>query len=73
LKHVDLPNRRILQDAREVRTKNAKTITSTFFPVGADVEAIFENWLQLLRERLWGPDDPLFPATKVSVGESGKF
>jgi integrase len=73
LKHVDLPNRRVFQDAREVRTKNAKTITSTFFPIGADLEVIFENWVHLLKERLWGPDDPLFPATKVSVGESGHF
>jgi site-specific recombinase XerC len=73
LKHIDLPNRRIFQDARVVRTKNAKTITSTFFPVGADVEEIVENWVQLLNERIWGPDDPLFPATKVVVGESGHF
>ena len=73
LKHVDLPNRKIFQDAREVRTKNAKTITSTFFPVGADIEEIVENWVQFLNERLWGPDDPLFPTTKVIVGESGHF
>jgi integrase len=73
LKHIDLTNRRIYQDAREVRTKNAKTITSTFFPVGTDIELIIENWVQLLDERLWGPDDPLFPATKVALGESGHF
>jgi integrase len=73
LKHIDLPNRRVYQDAREVRTKNAKTITSTFFPVGTDIELIVEGWVQLLKERLWGPDDPLFPATKVAVGESGHF
>ncbi len=74
LKHVDLGNRRINQDAREVRTKNAKTITSTFFPVGDEVEAIVTEWIRFLQtERLWGPDDPLFPATKVSVGESGYF
>jgi integrase/recombinase XerC len=73
LKHVDLANRRIYQDAREVRTKNAKTITSAFFPVGADIEAIVENWVQLLNRRLWGPDDPLFPATKVTVGANGLF
>jgi site-specific recombinase XerC len=49
LKHIDLPNRRVYQDAREVRTKNAKTITSTFFPVGADIEVIVENWVRLLK------------------------
>ena len=73
LKHIDLPNRRIHQDAREVRTKNAKTITSTFFPVGTDLELIFASWVRLLNERLWGPHDPLFPATKVILGESGHF
>jgi integrase len=73
LKHVDIANRRINQDAREVRTKNAKTITSTFFPVGTDIELIFENWVRLLNEQLWGPDDPLFPATKVALGRSGHF
>jgi integrase len=73
LKHIDLGNRRIFQDAREVRTKNANTITSTFFPVGADIEKIVENWVQLLNERIWAPDDPLFPATRVVVGESGHF
>lgn len=73
LKHVDLANRRVYQDAREVRTKNAKTITSTFFPIGTDIELIVNNWVQLLKERLWGPDDPLFPATKVALGESGHF
>ena len=73
LKHIDLGKRRIYQDAREVRTKNAKTITSAFFPVGADIELIVENWVKLLNERLWGPDDPLFPATKVALGMSGHF
>jgi integrase len=73
LKHLDVRNRRIYQDPREVRTKNAKTITSSFFPVGADIELIVWNWVKLLNERLWGPDDPLFPATKVSLGESGHF
>jgi integrase len=73
LKHVDFANRRIYQDAREVRTKNAKTITSAFFPVGTNIEIIVENWVRLLNRRLWGPNDPLFPATKVTVGESGLF
>jgi integrase len=75
LKHIDVAKRRINQDAREVRTKNAKTITSTFFPVGSDIEAIVSDWiLYLQNERLWGPDDPLFPATKVEFSvDSGHF
>jgi integrase len=34
LKHVDIERGMIEQDAREVRTKRAKTITTWFFPVG---------------------------------------
>jgi hypothetical protein len=57
-----------------VRTKNAKTMTTWFFPVGEDIEAIFSEWLHFLRiELLWGSDDPLFPASKIVVGNSGHF
>jgi integrase len=75
LKHVDLARRRVNQDPREgVKTKNAKTITSVFFPVGEDIEAIVTEWIQHLRaDLLRGPHDPLFPATKTEVGESGHF
>jgi integrase/recombinase XerC len=75
LKHVDLERRRIRQDPREgVSTKNAKTITSTFFPVGKDIEAIVRDWIQHLESGLlWGPDDPLFPTARVDVGPSGHF
>jgi integrase len=74
LKHVDLTRRTVFQDARQVRTKNAKTFTSTFFPVGHDVEAIVSRWVAFLKdEKLFGPDDPLFPATKVGLDENGLF
>jgi integrase/recombinase XerC len=75
LKHVDLVRRTVSQHPREgVRTKNAKTMTTAFFPVGPDFEAIVSKWMTFLRqERLWGPDDPLFPACKVEVGDSGMF
>ena len=74
LKHINLPTRTVHQDAREVRTKNSKTFTSTFFPVGSDIETIVSEWINYLRtECLWGPDDPLFPATEVTLGASGLF
>lgn len=74
LKHVDLERRTVFQDARDVRTKNRKTFTTWFFPVGADVEAIVADWISWLeREKGWGPDDPLFPASKVTVGANGGF
>lgn len=74
LKHVDLDRRTVLQDAREVRTKFSKTFTSCFFPVGEEIREIVADWIRWLRtERLWGNDDPLFPATRVSVGSSRRF
>lgn len=74
LKHVDFDAKTVFQDAREVRTKNAKTFTTTFFPVGDDVRAIVEEWVEFLKaEKLWGPDDPLFPATRVEAGGGQPF
>ena len=51
LKHIDLAARTVFQDAREVRTKNAKTFTSTFFPVGGDIEAIVAEWIASWRRK----------------------
>ncbi len=74
IRHVDLQRRMVIQDARTVRTKNRKTITSWFFPVGEDIERIVGEWIGFLTtELLYGPDDPLFPATRIAVGEDGHF
>jgi integrase/recombinase XerC len=73
LKHIDLAARTVFQDAREVRTKNAKTFTSTFFPAGRDFEAIVAEWIDKLVAKGFGPDNPLFPATKIALGENGHF
>lgn len=64
LKHIDLQERAIFQDGRDVKTKGRKTFTTHFFPVGAEVLAIFTAYFAMLREELhFGPEDPLFPAT----------
>jgi integrase/recombinase XerD len=74
LKHVNLAEGKILQDARQVRTKFSKSFATYFFPVGEDIFAIFADWVAFLqKERLRGLDDPLFPATRVAVGPSGHF
>ncbi len=74
LKHIDVAARAIHQDAREVRTKRAKTIHSTFFPVGEEVEAIVVAWVrELENDHGFGPDDPLFPQTNVGLGPEGVF
>lgn len=74
LKHVDLRTHSVLQDAREVRTKFAKTFTSVFFPIGDEIVVILEEWVGFLRaEKLFGDTDPLFPATRVALGDQQKF
>ncbi len=74
LKHVDFEQNRIIQDAREVRTKFSKTFTTYFFPVGDEVRQIFVEWVEYLRrEKLWGLEDPLFPATRVIIGNERQF
>ena len=74
LKHVDLTANSVYQDAREVKTKFSKTFTTYFFPVGEEIREIVADWMQFLREeKLWGNDDPLFPATRVALGASRQF
>jgi integrase len=74
LKHVDLVAGCVHQDARDVKTKFAKTFTTFFFPVGDGVRQIVDGWVTYLRhDKLWGNDDPLFPKTEVGVGPSLHF
>ena len=57
------------QDAREVKTKFSKTFTTYFFPLGEEIQEIVADWVRFLREeKLWGNDDPLFPATQIAWG-----
>jgi len=74
LKHVDMKEGYVLQDAREVKTKFSKTFTTYFFPVGDGIQEIVTEWVRFLREeKLWGNDDPLFPATRIVSGASQQF
>jgi integrase len=74
LRHVDIDQGRVDQDAREVKTKFSKSFATWFFPVGDDLRQIVLDWVAYLRrEKLFGLDDPLFPATKVVVGGSRHF
>ena len=74
LKHIDVDQSRIDQDAREVKTKFSKSFATWFFPVGDDIRLVVVDWVTYLRqEKLWGLDDPLFPATKIVVGDSRHF
>jgi integrase len=74
LKHVDPIAGCVNQDAREVKTKFSKTFNTFFFPVGQEVCAIVSEWVLYLKdEKLWGNDDPLFPATMVLQAPDRQF
>lgn len=74
LKHVDLVTDSVYQDARQVKTKFRKTFSTFFFQIGDDVRGIVAEWVAYLREeKLWGNDDPLFPATKIALGPDRQF
>jgi integrase len=74
LKHIHLDSACVVQDAREVRTKFSKTSTIYFFPVEPEVARIVEDWVRYLgTNKLYGLDDPLFPATQVALNASRQF
>jgi integrase len=74
LKHIDLAARSVFQDARDVKTKFSKSFTTFFFQVGDEVASVFIDWVNyLIQEKLWGSDDPLFPATAIATGASQRF
>lgn len=74
LKHVDLIAGCVHQDARDVKTKFSKTFNTFFFPVGDEIFRTVEAWVSYLREeKIWGNDDPLFPATRIALGATRQF
>ena len=74
LKHIDLAAGCVHQDASEVLTKFSKTFTTFFFPVGDEIREIVADWVTYLRQhKLWGNDDPIFPATHIALGVERKF
>ena len=71
---VDLQQGFIDQDARRVATKRAKTFRTFFLPIGGQALSIFSEWVHELRQdHLWGPGDPLFPATQMGLNDQGAF
>jgi integrase len=72
LKHIDLVQSCVHQDARDVKTKFAKTFTTTYFPVDAEYLSCFREWIDFLRkEQLFGPADALFPKPLMGVKDGG--
>lgn len=69
LKQVDVERREILQDPREIRTKNSKTMRSSWFPVGEEFAGIVTGWIGELRQAGAQDEDPLFPQTRPTFGQ----
>ena len=74
LRHIDLANRCVQFDGRDVDTKFGKTFTTAFYPFGLDLEEVLAHWIaELKEEHLFAGTDPLFPKTMVAVGASQRF
>jgi len=72
LKHLDLDDRQLFHDARDVRTKFGKTFPTWFFPVGEDFVDIVCDWKRELEgAHGFTAEDPLFPQTEVAFGVGG--
>ena len=66
LKHINLEEGHVFQDARDLKTKNGKTIYTWFYPVDDAYRECFEDWVRYLRtDKLFGNADALFPKAKM--------
>jgi integrase len=74
VKDITIATGRVFHDARHVKTKRAKTFYSVFFPVGELPRRIVCDWVaELQTDLLFGPDEPIFPATKRGFDDDGLF
>ncbi|MEM7238762.1 MAG: tyrosine-type recombinase/integrase, partial [Pseudomonadota bacterium] len=74
IKHVDLTEKSVTQDPREVATKFGKRIDTFFARDFEEAEEALRAWIAHLDEvALYGPDDPLFPATAIAAQSNAGF
>lgn len=74
IKHIDLEEKSVDQNPREVATKFGKRIDTFFVKGFPDAAAALSRWITYLdEEALYGPDDPLFPATALKATHSAGF
>jgi integrase/recombinase XerD len=72
LKRIDLVEGCVYQDARDVKTKFAKTFTTWFLPVDPAYLACFTAWVNHLRQDLlFGHGDALFPKPEMGLVDGG--
>jgi len=74
IKHINLEDDVVFQDARDVNTKFSKTFNTYFFPIDDEIKNIVIDWVNYLKTvLLFGENDPVFPKTKMIVSNDGKF
>ncbi|MDU8928266.1 site-specific integrase [Alisedimentitalea sp. MJ-SS2] len=74
LKRINLAEKTVSQDARDVDTKGAKTFLTAFYINAPDVWQAFVDWVVNLYDgKYFGPEDPLFPKTFTSTDVNGHF
>ncbi|MDG1824927.1 MAG: hypothetical protein P8H62_01545, partial [Henriciella sp.] len=72
--HVNMVEKSVIQNPREVNTKFGKTIDTFFVKGFEEAEQALAEWMSQLDDvMLYGPDDPLFPATTVRSQSSKGF
>ncbi|WP_435258095.1 site-specific integrase [Thioclava sp. FR2] len=68
LRNVDLIDGCIHQDARNLKTKFAKSFSTWFFPVDPMYRVQLAAWISVLRDKyLFGPSDALFPKPQMGL------
>ena len=74
IKHVDLEEKSVTQNPREVATKFGKRIDTFFAKNFAEAEGPLRRWITYLEEvALYSSDDPLFPATALAARSNKGF
>lgn len=74
LKHIDLEKGFVNQDPNDVNTKFKKRIATYLVNVDDEILACFVGWVKFLREeKLFSPNDPLFPAIENKYNGNGGF
>jgi site-specific recombinase XerC len=64
VKHLEIDNRIIVQDAARSRTKNGKSLRVKFFHLPSVFAEVLEEWMEELMELGFRPHDALFPDEK---------
>ena len=74
IKHLDLDEKSVTQNPREVATKFGKRIDTFFAKDFAEAEAPLLDWTTYLDEVvLYSPDDPVFAATALTAQSNKGF